>query len=885
MQRDIDPVETQEWLDAFRSVLQREGEERAAYLLTCLANSACGQGSHISLPVTTHYRNTIPVSKQAAMPGDLFLERSILSMVRWNAMVMVMKANLRDGSLGGHISTFASSAVLYDVGYNHFFHGLDSPRGSDLIFYQGHASPGIYSRAWLEGRISREQLDNFRSESGGNGLSSYPHPWLMPDFWEFPTVSMGLGPLQAIYQARFMRYMAGRGLMEDTGRKVWAFLGDGETDEPESLGALSVAAREGLDNLIFVVNCNLQRLDGPVRGNGKIIQELEGIFRGAGWNVIKVVWGGRWDSLLAQDTGALQHLMDETRDGDFQNFSNKGGAWTREHFFGRTPETLKMVEHLSDEEIASLDRGGHDPCKVYTAYKAAVEHKGQPTVILVKSVKGYGTGQSGEASNVSHNVKKLPLEDLKHFRDRFSLPVSDDQLEDLPYLKLDDDSPEMKYMRRRRELLGGCIPRRRAVSDVQLPVPELSAFSSILQGGGDRAVSTTMMLNRILSLLFRDKKFGKHVVPIIPDEGRTFGMEGLFSKLGIYSASGQLYEPQDAGQVLFYKESQSGQVLQEGISEGGAHASWLAAATSYSTHNIPMVPFYVFYSMFGFQRTGDLAWAGGDLRARGFLIGATSGRTTLNGEGLQHEDGHSHLLAGTIPNCVSYDPAYGYELAVIIQDGLRRMYGENESIYYYITTMNENYVQPPMPEGKDVPEGIVRGLYSFSKGKKSTGPRVQLLGCGALMNEVCAAAGVLREDFGVEADIWGATSFNELRRDGLEAARWNRLNPDKKPRSCWVEKQLGNTRGPVIVSTDYMKLYADQIREFVDRRFIALGTDGFGRSDTRANLRRHFEVDRRHIVFSALYALVKDGELDAAILKKARESLELDPDAESPFLR
>ena len=884
MQRDTDPVETQEWLDAFRSVLEREGKERAAYLLTCLANCACSQESQISLPVTSPYRNTIGRDLEATMPGDPFVESSILSLVRWNAMAMVMKANQRDASLGGHISTFASSAVLYDVGYNHFFHGPDSAQGSDLVFYQGHASPGMYARAFLEGRISREQLDKFRSETGGEGLSSYPHPWLMPDFWQFPTVSMGLGPLQAIYQARFMRYMAGRGLLKETGRKVWAFLGDGETDETESLGALSLAGREGLDNLIFVINCNLQRLDGPVRGNGKIIQELEGVFRGAGWNVIKVVWGGGWDALLAQDKdGMLQRLMNETCDGDYQNCANKGGAWTRENFFGRYPETLKMVEHLSDDDIARLDRGGHDPRKVYAAYQAAVQHKGQPTVILAKSVKGYGTGPVGEASNVSHNVKKLPLESLKHFRDRFALPVSDKELEELPYLKPDADSPEMQYMRRRREALGGPIPQRRVTSDIQLAVPALSAFDAVLKGGGDRPASTTMFLNRILAVLFRDKEFGKYVVPIIPDEARTFGMEGLFSKLGIYSASGQKYEPQDAGQVMFYKESQNGQVLQEGINEAGSHASWIAAATSYSTHNVPMVPFYVFYSMFGFQRTGDLAWAAGDMRARGFLIGATSGRTTLDGEGLQHEDGHSHLLASTVPNCVSYDPAYGYELAVIIQDGLRRMYGENESIYYYITTMNENYIQPAMPEGADVAEGIVRGLYCFEKGKKGKGSRVQLLGCGAMMEEVRAAAVILRDDFAVEADIWGATSFNELRRDGLECARWNRLNPEKKPRSCWVSQQLANTQGPVIASTDYMKLYADQIREFVDKRFVALGTDGFGRSDTRANLRRHFEVDRHHIVFAALFALVQDGELDMAVLKKARQTLELDPDAVSPL--
>ncbi|WP_281646431.1 pyruvate dehydrogenase (acetyl-transferring), homodimeric type [Parendozoicomonas sp. Alg238-R29] len=884
MQRDTDPIETQEWLDALEAVLEAEGEERVHYLLTRLARRASRKGTQLPYAITTPYRNTIPSAKEARMPGDLFMERRIRSLVRWNALAMVQRASKRGGDLGGHISSFASSATLYDIGYNYFFHGPDSDRDGDLVYYQGHVAPGIYSRAFLEGRINEDQMDSFRSEVDGKGLSSYPHPWLMPDFWQFPTVSMGLGPLQAIYQAHFMKYLINRKMMPEQGRKVWAFLGDGEMDEPESLGAISLAGREHLDNLVFVVNCNLQRLDGPVRGNGKIIQELEGVFRGAGWNVLKVTWGRHWDPLFAQDKdGILQQLMDEAVDGDYQNCKNKGGAWTRENFFGRYPETLKMVENMSDEDIWRLNRGGHDPYKVYAAYHAAVNHKGAPTVILAKTVKGYGTGATAEAANVSHSVKKLPVEDLKNFRDRFDLPIKDDEIEEIPYFKPDPDSPEMVYMRRRREKLGGFIPQRRRNTDVQLPIPELSAFDAVLKGSNGREISTTMAFNRVLGVLVKDKTLGKHIVPIIPDEARTFGMEGMFRQLGIYSAHGQKYEPQDSDQLMFYKESETGQILEEGINEAGAHAAWIAAATSYSNNNIPMIPFYAFYSMFGFQRTGDLAWAAGDIQARGFMIGATSGRTTLNGEGLQHQDGHSHLLASTVPNCISYDPTYGYELAVIIQDGLRRMYGEQENVYYYITTMNENYVQPAMPEGDDVAEGILKGLYRFSEGEKKEGPRVQLMGCGTILEEVRAASDILREQFGVESDVWSATSFNELRRDGLEASRWNMLNPEKEQRKSWVEQQLEGNQGPVVVATDYMKLYADQIRDFVPATFVTLGTDGFGRSDTRENLREFFEVDRNYVAFAALHGLVKDGVLERGVLADAINKLGIDPDKASPL--
>ena len=880
---DIDPIETQEWLDSLDSVLEKEGEDRAHYLMTRLSQHARAKGTQLPYAITTPYRNTIPPEKEARMPGDLFMERRIRSLVRWNALAMVMRANQKDSSLGGHISSFASSATLYDIGYNYFFHGHENDREGDLVYYQGHTAPGIYARAFLEGRLNEDQLNSFRQEVDGKGLSSYPHPWLMPDFWQFPTVSMGLGPLQAIYQAHFMKYLINRGMSPDQNRKVWAFLGDGEMDEPESLGAISLAGRENLDNLIFVVNCNLQRLDGPVRGNGKIMQELEGVFRGAGWNVLKVTWGRHWDQLFAKDKdGMLQKLMDEAVDGDYQNCKAKGGAWTRENFFGRYPETLKMVEHLSDDDIWRLNRGGHDPYKVYAAYHEAVNHTGQPTVILAKTVKGYGTGTTGEASNISHNVKKLPIDDLKQFRDRFDLPIKDEELPELPYYKPAEDSPEMIYMRKHREKLGGFIPARRPQSDVQLQVPDLSAFDAVLKGSGEREISTTMAYVRVLGALAKDKNIGKNIVPIVPDEARTFGMEGMFRQLGIYSAKGQKYEPVDSDQVMFYKESKTGQILEEGINEAGAHAAWIAAATSYSNNNVPMIPFYAFYSMFGFQRTGDLAWAAGDIQARGFLIGATSGRTSLNGEGLQHQDGHSHVLASTVPNCISYDPTYGYELAVIVQDGLRRMYGENESVWYYITTMNDSYKMPALPEGDDVLEGIVKGLYCFEEGKKTDGKRVQLVGCGTILEEVRAAAQMLRDDFSIESDIWSATSFNELRRDGLNAVRHNMLNPEAEPRLSWVEKQFAGRQGPVIAATDYMKVYSDQIRDFVPGTYITLGTDGFGRSDTRAKLREFFEVDRYFIVIAALNGLVKDGEIERSVVTEALKKYNIDGEKANP---
>ncbi|MDD7804536.1 MAG: pyruvate dehydrogenase (acetyl-transferring), homodimeric type [Endozoicomonas sp. (ex Botrylloides leachii)] len=882
---DIDPIETQEWLDALDSVFDQEGEDRAHQILTRLSQHARAKGTQLPYAITTPYRNTIPVDKEAPMPGDRFMERRIRSLVRWNALAMVVRANQKDSSLGGHISSFASSATLYDVGYNYFFHGPENDHEGDLIYYQGHVSPGIYARAFLEGRLTEEQLDNFRQEVDGKGLSSYPHPWLMPDFWQFPTVSMGLGPLQAIYQAHFLKYLINRGLAPEQNRKVWAFLGDGEMDEPESLGAISLAGRENLSNLIFVVNCNLQRLDGPVRGNGKIIQELEGIFRGAGWNVIKVCWGRHWDSLFAKDKdGKLQEIMDNAVDGDYQNCKAKGGAWTRENFFGRSPETLKMVEDMTDEDIYNLNRGGHDPYKVYAAYHAAVNQTEKPTVILAKTVKGYGTGETGEAANVSHNVKKLPIEGIRHFRDRFDLPIKDEELENLPFFKPDADSPEMAYMRKARENLGGFIPQRRQKTDTKLTIPELEAFSAVTKGSGEREISTTMAYVRILGILAKDKHIGKYVVPIVPDEARTFGMEGMFRQLGIYSAGGQNYDPVDSDQVMFYKESKKGQILEEGINEAGSHAAWIAAATSYSNHNVPMIPFYAFYSMFGFQRTGDLAWAAGDIQARGFLIGATSGRTTLNGEGLQHQDGHSHILASTVPNCISYDPAYGYELAVVIQDGLRRMYGKGENVWFYITTTNENYMQPAMPADDEVREGITKGLYCLEDNStRKSDLKVQLMGCGTLLEEVRAAADILHRDFHIEADIWSATSFNELRRDGLAAARENMLNPTGKKRVSWVEQKLKGRKGPVIAVSDYMKLYADQIRDFVPATFITLGTDGFGRSDTRGHLRRFFEVDRYFIVIAALHGLVEDGQLKASVVTNAIKTFGIDTTKVNPL--
>ncbi|MBB3102733.1 pyruvate dehydrogenase (acetyl-transferring), homodimeric type [Azomonas macrocytogenes] len=880
--QDLDPVETQEWLDALESVLGNEGEERAHYLLTRISELATRSGTPLPYAITTPYRNTIPVTHEARMPGDLFMERRIRSLVRWNALAMVMRTNLKDSSLGGHISSFASSATLYDIGFNYFFQAPTEEHGGDLIFFQGHAAPGVYARAFLEGRIDEDQMTNFRREVDGQGLSSYPHPWLMPDFWQFPTVSMGLGPIQAIYQARFMKYLEHRGYIPAGKQKVWCFMGDGESDEPESLGAIALAGRENLDNLIFVVNCNLQRLDGPVRGNGKIIQELEGVFRGADWNVVKVVWGRMWDPLFAKDNdGLLQARMDEVVDGDYQNYKAKDGAFVREHFFGARPELQELVKDLSDDEIWKLNRGGHDPFKVYAAYHKAIhDNGGQPTVILAKTIKGYGTG-AGEAQNIAHNVKKVDIDSLKKFRDRFDIPIKDEDLESLPFYRPDADSAEMKYLLERRKSLGGFVPQRRAKS-ISIPTPPLETLKAILDGSGDREISTTMAFVRVLSQLVKDKELGPRIVPIVPDEARTFGMEGMFRQLGIYSAAGQLYEPVDKDQVMFYREDKKGQILEEGINEAGAMSSWIAAATSYSTHNQPMLPFYVFYSMFGFQRIGDLAWASGDSRARGFLIGGTAGRTSLNGEGLQHEDGHSHILASTIPNCRTYDPTYGYELAVIIRDGIRQMTEEQKDIFYYITVMNEAYTQPAMPEG--VEEGIIKGMYLLEDDKRDAAHHVQLLGCGTILREVREAAKILREDYGIAAHVWSVPSFNELRRDGLAVERWNRLHPSEKPKQTYVEQCLSGRQGPVVASTDYMKLLAEQIRQWVpSREYKVLGTDGFGRSDSRDQLRHFFEVDRKWVVLAALEALVDRGDLEAKVLGEAITRFGIDPDKTNPL--
>ena len=871
MQNDGNPDETREWLDAMNSVIQVEGVDRAHYLISQLNDVAIRTGRYSPITtVTTPYSNTISPLNEERMPGDMFMERQIRGIIRWNALAMVMRANQRNSSIGGHISTFASSATLYDVGFNYFFKGPSEKNEGDLIYYQGHSSPGIYARSFLEGRITEDQLDNFRQEVHGNGLSSYPHPWLMPGYWQFPTVSMGLGPIQAIYQAHVMKYLSSRELLDNSDRKVWAFLGDGETDEPESLGAISKAGREGLDNLIFVINCNLQRLDGPVSGNGKIIKELEGVFRGANWNVIKVVWGRHWDPLLQADTdGLLQDRMDEVVDGEYQNDASRGGAYTRENFFGKHPELLKMVEHLSDADIMALNRGGHDPYKVYAAYAQAVKSNGKPTVILAKTIKGYAFGGGAEAQNATHSVKKLDIEGLKKFRDRFGIPIKDKDLEDVPYYKPSEDSLEYKYMQSIRAKLGGPLPQRRSMS-YALKAPAMSAFESQLKSSGDREVSTTMAFVRVLSSLCKDKAIGERIVPIVPDEARTFGMEGMFRQLGIYSSTGQLYDPSDSNQVMYYKEDKKGQMLEEGITESGAFSAWIAAATSYSVNNYPLIPFYIYYSMFGFQRVGDLAWAAGDSQARGFLIGATAGRTTLNGEGLQHQDGHSHILASTIPNCVSYDPTYAYELAVIVQDGMKRMYEDMESVFYYITTMNENYTQPEMPKG--VEEGIIKGIYlledSTSKDYKvakaaSKDVTLRLLGSGTILREVRKAAADIREQYSINVDVWSVTSFNELRKEALAVQRENMLNPSKKPKQAYVTEQLAKREGPVVATTDYMKAHSDQIREFVPASYRVMGTDGFGRSDTRENLRHFFEVDTKFVVLAALTELKELGLVTA----------------------
>ncbi len=880
--KDIDPQETQEWLQSLDSVLEVEGNERAHYLLEKLVDKARRNGAYIPFSANTAYLNTIPPVQEERMPGDPGLEAKIRSIVRWNAMATVVRANKESSELGGHIASFASAATLYDVGFNHFFRAANEKFLGDLIYIQGHSAPGVYARAFLEGRVSEEQLNHFRQDVDGKGLSSYPHPWLMPDFWQFPTVSMGLGPLMAIYQARFMRYLKDRDIVESQGRKVWAFMGDGEMDEPESLGAISLAGREQLDNLIFVINCNLQRLDGPVRGNGKIIQELESDFRGAGWNVIKVIWGSYWDPLIMRDKhGILLRRMEEAVDGEYQTFKSRDGAFVRKHFFGKYPELLEMVATMSDDDIWRLNRGGHDPHKVYAAYGAAMKHEGQPTVILAKTIKGYGMGEAGEGQNITHQQKKMGTSSIKAFRDRFNVPIADDKLEEVPFYKPAEDSPEMNYLRSRTAAMGGSLPARRRKAP-PLQVPALSAFEAQLKSTEEREISTTMAFVRILTTLVRDKNIGKFVVPIVPDESRTFGMEGMFRQLGIYSHVGQLYTPQDADQLMFYKESKNGQVLQEGINEAGAMSSWIAAATSYSTNGASMIPFFIFYSMFGFQRVGDLAWAAGDMRARGFLLGGTAGRTTLNGEGLQHEDGHSHILASTIPNCISYDPTFSYELAVIIQDGLRRMYEEQEDVFYYITVMNENYTHPAMPEG--VEKNILKGMYLLSEGKAKKGAlKVQLLGSGTILREVIAGAELLEKDFGIAADIWSVTSFNQLRRDGLDAQRWNMLHPESEPRPSHVENCLKDRPGPVIAATDYMKLFADQVRAFLPtHHFSALGTDGFGRSDTRKQLRKFFEVDRHYVAVAALKALADQEALPRAQVTEAIQKYGIDPEKPNP---
>ena len=945
---DIDALETRDWIDSLQSVIERDGIERAHFLLTSLMDHARESGASLPFSVNTPYVNTIPESRAEHTPGDAAVEWRIRSLIRWNALAMVVQANRLSSELGGHIASFASAATLYDVGFNHFWHAPNETHGGDLVFMQGHSAPGIYARAFLEGRIGEDQLHKFRQEIDGGGLSSYPHPWLMPDFWQFPTVSMGLGPIMAIYQARFMKYLHNRGLLDTSRRKVWAFMGDGEMDEPEALGAITLASREKLDNLVFVVNCNLQRLDGPVRGNGKIIQELEAAFRGAGWNVLKVIWGSYWDPLLHLDTkGLLRKRMEEAVDGEYQNFKAKGGAYTREHFFGKYPELRKMVSNLSDEDIWRLNRGGHDPHKVYAAYAEAVKHAGEPTVILAKTVKGYGMGEAGEGQNITHQQKKMGEDALRAFRDRFAIPISDDDIADAPFYRPPDDSPEIRYMRERRERLGGYLPQRRRKA-APLEIPDLSAFKALLEGSGEREMSTTMAFVRILTALTRDKRVGRFVVPIVPDEARTFGMEGLFRQLGIYSDKGQLYEPQDADQLMFYREARNGQILEEGINEAGAVSSWIAAATAYSNHGINMIPFYIFYSMFGFQRIGDLAWAAGDMQARGFLVGGTAGRTTLAGEGLQHDDGHSHVLASTIPNCVSYDPTFAYELAVIVHHGLKRMFSAQESVFYYLTVMNENYPQPEMPAGCE--EGILRGMYLLREGARperggeapgrsgasgrsgggasggaagrddgasgrsggaegSSGgasgrddgasgrsggafgrdgkerPRVQLLGCGTILREVVAAAELLDADFAVDADVWSATSFTELRRDGMAVERWNRLHPTEPQRRSYVERRLAPRAGPVVAASDYMRLFAEQIRPWVHRRFVTLGADGYGRSDMRSRLRRFFEVDRYHVAVTALKALADEGEIGSQVVAGALDRYGIDPELPDPWVR
>jgi len=878
---DPDSLETQEWLDALEAVMEREGTERAHYLLEKLIDKARRLGAYLPYKAQTAYLNTIPPHMEERSPGDAALEDRIRACCRWNAMIMVAKANKVEGDLGGHIASFASVGTLFGIGQNHFWHAPSAGHGGDLVYFQGHSAPGVYARGLLEGRFTEGQLVNFRRDVDGKGVTSYPHPWIMPDYWQFPTVSMGLGPIQAIYQARYLKYLHARGLADTENRKVWAFLGDGETDEPESLGAISMAAREKLDNLVFVVNCNLQRLDGPVRGNGKIIQELEGDFRGSDWNVIKLIWGSYWDPLLAHDKeGILLRVMEETVDGEYQNFKANDGAFVRKHFFGKHPKLLELVSRMTDDDIWRLNRGGHDPHKIYAAYAAAMKHKGQPTVILAKTVKGFGMGKIGEGKMATHQQKKMDVASIREFRDRFNIPIPDDKLEELPFYVPPADSPEMKYLQERRQALGGYLPSRRRKADTVPEVPPLSALDAVLKAT-EREISTTMAFVRILNALLRDKNLGKHIVPIVPDEARTFGMEGMFRQLGIYSSEGQKYVPVDRDQVTYYREDKAGQILEEGINEAGAFCSWIAAATSYSTSNVVSVPFYIFYSMFGLQRVGDLAWAAGDQRCRGFLLGGTAGRTTLNGEGLQHADGHSHILSSVIPNCVSYDPTFGYELALIIHDGLRRMVTNQEDVFYYITVMNENYPHPGLPQGAE--EGTLKGMYLFRPGAKHK-HKVQLLGSGTILREVIAAAELLETDWDVSADVWSCTSFTELRRDGLDCERWSLLHPTEPPRVSWVAKCLARHAGPVVASSDYIKTFADQIRAFIPagRAYRVLGTDGFGRSDTRAKLRDFFEVDRHWVALAALKALADQGDIQASVVAAAVKKYGIDPNKPNP---
>jgi len=879
---DIDPTETREWIESLSSVLENDGKNRAQFLIKKLIEHSYKEGSDLVLSRNTPYINTISPEEEIKSSGDQNIERKIRSLIRWNAAAMVVRANKKNPELGGHIGTFASAATLYDVGMNHFWRAKNNKFGGDLIYFQGHSAPGVYARAFLEGRLSEKQLDRFRQEVNPGGLSSYPHPWLMPEFWQFPTVSMGLGPIMSIYQARFNKYLINRGLLKDEGRKIWCFIGDGETDEPESLGAIGLAAREKLDNLIFVVNCNLQRLDGPVRGNGKIIQELEGIFRGAGWNVIKVIWGSYWDSLLAKDkTGLLIKRMDEAVDGEYQAFKAKGGAYVREKFFGKYPELLDMVSQMTDKDIWKLNRGGHDPHKVYAAYKSAMQNKGTPTVILAKTIKGYGMGKSGESMNTTHQQKKLGEEDLLYYRDRFDLPLTDEQVKNVEYYRPSPNSAEIKYLKECRLKLGGNLPERTSFAK-SIKTPPVDIFSAMKESTGKKEMSTTMILVRMLTSLLRDKNVAPRLVPIIPDEARTFGMEGFFQKIGIYAHEGQKYEPVDSEQLSSYREDIKGQVLEEGINEAGAMSSWIAAGTSYSNHDISMIPIYIFYSMFGFQRTGDFAWAAGDNQTRGFLIGATAGRTTLAGEGLQHGDGHSHIMSSVIPNCKSYDPTFGYELATIFREGLRRMYEKQENIFYYITTMNENYPHPSMPKDKNVETGILKGMYLFKEFNKYKKTKIQLLGSGTVLREMIAAAEILQKDYRIDSNVWSVTSFNELRKEAIEVERYNLLNPDKKPKQNYIEECLSTTEGPVVSASDYVRLNSDQIRPFVRKSFYSFGTDGYGRSDTRKNLRKFFEVDKEYIVTYSLSVLAKEQLIPSKYAQDAIKKYNIDPEKPIP---